>query len=216
MSGNDGEQQAAMRLMAFFPTVVGQVYFPDHAERKEQWVERIRTLRSQDKEGRDLAGEKYRNGYTSYFTHNDLFNDPAFAELTAFLQSSAQEYAARQYWDVDNCDLVMTSLWCNINGEHSYHADHVHPYSHISGVFYIDCPPGSSSISFKDPRVARWMVPPPTSRTIPENTLLMTLDPEEGKLLMFPSFLEHRVTQHAVNAERISMSFNFELRARAG
>ena len=66
----------------------------------------------------------------------------------------------------------------------------------------------------KDPRPARWMVPAPLRENRAENTLITTLPPEEGKLLMFPAWLDHGVAQHHAETDRISMSYNFELRQK--
>jgi hypothetical protein len=58
------------------------------------------------------------------------------------------------------------------------------------------------------------MVPPPVSQSVPENSMVVKIIPEDGKLLMFPSFLEHSVGQNPVDTERVSVSFNFEMRQR--
>ena len=58
------------------------------------------------------------------------------------------------------------------------------------------------------------MMPPTADGARPENTFNATVAPESGKLMMFPSWLEHSVGQNMDDIERISMSFNFEMRQK--
>jgi uncharacterized protein (TIGR02466 family) len=207
-------QSGTMGLSLMFPTFLGVAHYPDFDAERERLINRIRQISAEDAEGIRISRQRYPNGYTSYYTHNTLHSDPAFARLVAFIQHMATQYAAQQYWDIERYEPVMSSLWCNINGQYSFHSEHLHPFSHISGVFYISSPSDSGSILFKDPRPGRAMVPPPVTQFRPENSTLVNIPPEDGKLLMFPSFLEHSVEQNLTTAERIGISFNFEIRPR--
>jgi uncharacterized protein (TIGR02466 family) len=106
-------------------------------------------------------------------------------------------------------------MFANINPKYSFHPEHLHPYSHISGVFYVKCDASSPAIGFKDPRAARWMMPPAADGMRPENAFHAKLAPEAGKLFLFPSWLEHSVAQNLSDRERISMSFNFEMQQKS-
>ncbi len=208
-------QADLMRLSLMFPTFLGVAHYPNFAIERASLIDRIHQISVDDEDGMRISRQRYPNGYTSYYTRNALYADPAFARLVAFIQQMATQYAAQQHWDIERCTPVMSSLWCNINGQYSYHAEHLHPFSHISGVFYLSCPADSGAILFKDPRPGRAMVPTPVAQFRPENSMLVNIPPEDGKLLMFPSFLEHSVEQNLTTAERISMSFNFEVHSRA-
>jgi len=203
-----------MGLSLMFPTFLGVAHYPDFNVERERLIRRIRQISEDDAEGMQISRQRYPNGYTSYYTRNMLHGDPAFGPLASFIQHMATKYSAQQYWDVERYELFLSSLWCNINGQYSFHSEHLHPFSHISGVFYISCPSDSGSILFKDPRPGRAMVPPPLAQFRPENSTLVNIPPEDGKLLMFPSFLEHSVEQNLTTTERIGMSFNFEIRKR--
>lgn len=201
-------------LNMMFPTVLGEAQFPDFANEKNSLLATIERIRQEDTEGVSVSSQYYAHGYTSFFTRNMLFTEPGFERLSAFIRQQATHYAIKQFWDLQRFEPLMTFMWCNINGKHSYHAEHLHPFSHISGVFYISCSKGSGDISFKDPRPGRMMVPPPVAHSSPENSLMVKIGPEDGKLLLFPSFLEHSVAQNPTDTERVSISFNFEMRQR--
>ncbi len=207
-------QAVKMTLRALFPTFLHEAWYPDFAAEKEPLIRRIYAIRDEDGAGREYSARHYPHGFTSFRSRDRLYTDPAFRKLADFMFQVACDYGHKQFWDLENFELAMTQLWCNINSRHSFHRDHVHPYSQISGVFYLQCGPGAAPISLKDPRPARWMVPAPLRENRAENTLITTLPPEEGKLLMFPAWLDHGVSQQHEDADRISMSYNFELRRK--
>ncbi|MYA66391.1 MAG: hypothetical protein F4Y22_03825 [Gammaproteobacteria bacterium] len=206
--------QPKMFLRALFPTFLHEAWYPGFAAEKEQLIRRIREIREEDQAGREYSAQHYPYGFTSFRSRDRLYTDPAFRNLVDFMFEVAYDYGNKQYWNLENFELAMTQLWCNINSRYNYHRDHVHPYSQISGVFYIQCESDAAPISLKDPRPARWMVPAPLRENRAENTLITTLPPEEGKLLMFPAWLDHGVAQHHAETDRISMSYNFELRQK--
>ena len=213
-TGQEGQnaQKRQDGLRVLFPTLIYEAWYPDYEGLRQTLVDFNRRLREEDRAGRQESDKEYSTGFTSYFSRQDLYKAPELEPLVAFLQRSAEAYARQHHWDVSRHRPAINSLWGNINSRYSYHAEHLHPYSHISGVFYVDTPPGSPPISFKDPRPARWMMPPAADGGRAENSFHIRVAPEPGKLLLFPAWLEHGVVQNRTEVERISMSFNFDMR----
>lgn len=208
---NIGKSQKQDGLRVLFPTLIYEAWYPDYEVIKQHLIDFNLKLREVDQEGREKSEKEYSTGFTSYFSRQDLYKLQEIQHLVKFLYQCAGSYAQQHHWDIINHRPVINSLWGNINSQYSFHPEHLHPYSHISGVFYVDIPPESPSIKFKDPRMARWMMPPTAEGSRPENTFYASVPPESGKLFMFPSWLEHGVDQNMNDIERISMSFNFEM-----
>ena len=201
-------------MRVLFPTLIYEAWYPDYGSEQAKLIQFNQRLREEDREGKRISEQEYHSGFTSYFSRNDLYTAPELTGLVSFLNRCARNFAQQHHWDTQNFEPVMSTLWGNINPKFSFHAEHLHPYSHISGVFYVRCEPGSPAISFKDPRMARWMMPPAADGNRAENTFHAKVAPEPGKLLMFPAWLEHGVAQNQTEEERISMSFNFEMRPK--
>ncbi len=199
-------------IHSLFPTLVAEAWYPHHARDQSSILAAIHAIRDADDQGRAICKEQYHRGYTSFFSRRDLTGEPAFSGLVAFLRERARAYAAFQKWDLKHFDLCMSSLWININPQDSFHPDHVHPYSHISGVFYVSCARDSGDIVFHDPRVARSMVPPAVSEASPANVDVVKMRPEDGKAVLFPAWLTHGVNRNPTAVDRISMSYNFDVR----
>lgn len=104
--------------------------------------------------------------------------------------------------------MVIRSMWGNINPKGGFNFTHVHPSSWMSGVYYIQLPEGNNEIVFEDPRPARMMDFQRSSLIKDE---YFSHYSKVGQLLLFPSWLPHFVSPNTSNENRISISFNVEL-----
>jgi len=102
-------------------------------------------------------------------------------------------------------------MWANINPPGALNRPHLHPNSHFSGVYYIKAPKNSGQIVFNEPRSGAHMVMPSRKEGQPPSHLWreVRVDPLEGRIVMFPSWLWHCVEPNESNDIRISVSFNF-------
>jgi uncharacterized protein (TIGR02466 family) len=97
----------------------------------------------------------------------------------------------------------------NIDEANTYTTSHCHYDSIISGVFYIQVPESSGNITFERPDNQEYMFK--GQELTPYTYSFFTLPPSENMLLLFPSFIKHRVELHKFeNTEkRISISFDY-------
>ena len=94
-----------------------------------------------------------------------------------------------------------------INSYH--HVNHVHPFSCLAGVFYLTkenspivfCHPYAdiNTYYWYDELIEEWNE---------VNSAEWTIEPEPNMLIVFPSWLWHKVTIHKKDTDRISLSFN--------
>jgi uncharacterized protein (TIGR02466 family) len=102
------------------------------------------------------------------------------------------------------------SAWANVLRRGAYHRNHTHPGCYWSGVYYVAVGGSgakwehSGAIELSDPRGAVEMV------ALPGNPFgqRLTIDPEPGLMLMFPSWLRHAVHPFMGKGERITVAFN--------
>jgi uncharacterized protein (TIGR02466 family) len=103
-----------------------------------------------------------------------------------------------------------------VNQFGDYHDLHNHPHSYLSGTYYVSVPqaqevlPGRDdrrpgAISFYDPRPQANMN---AVRDDPQIEAEYTVHPDNGMLLLWPSFLHHFVHPNLSREPRISISFN--------
>ena len=113
-------------------------------------------------------------------------------------------------FDLTGRKLTMTDCWVNVMTRQVVHGLHLHPLATISGTYYVRTPRGCSGLKFEDPRLDRFMAAPPRKvRARRDNKAWVTIPAEQGRLVLFESWLRHEVAPNPTEAERISISFNY-------
>lgn len=212
-----------MKFKSFFPTLIYQNTLLKTSGPKSSTKARASLLReirreavilpTIDSDGLEWSTENYPRGFTTYGSMDRLHqSSPTFQELEKKIDRHVQAFARKQHWDLDGGRLAMSTCWVNIMPSGAAHGLHIHPLSVVSGTVYISLPKGSSPIKFEDPRLDRFMAQPPRRTKSPRSIQpFITLEPREGDIVLFDSWLRHEVPpmKDGIKGERISVSFNY-------
>ncbi|WOR15221.1 TIGR02466 family protein [Hyphomonas sp. FCG-A18] len=164
-----------------------------------------------DRAGHDWCEAEGYPGYTSYASLDDLPDrHPAFADLLKVLDAQALAFARALHWDTGTARLHCDSLWINILGEGGMHSGHIHPNSVISGTAYVAMPEGAGRLKLEDPRLPMMMAAPPLKDDAPHKRFEY-IQPKQGDIIMWESWLRHEVMASRSEDARISVSFNYSL-----
>ena len=106
--------------------------------------------------------------------------------------------------------------WINISKPGDYNIKHIHPTNNLSGVLWIKCKPeNSGDIVFDSPSAFESFLENKSynddfkkSFNIDDSYYFY---PTEGRMIVFPSHLQHHVQENKSNEDRISVSFNIRL-----
>ncbi|HJT42361.1 MAG TPA: TIGR02466 family protein [Rhizomicrobium sp.] len=105
---------------------------------------------------------------------------------------------------------VITEAWININQKGHYNNSHDHPGSLFSAVYYVKGGADKGALEFKTPIAGH-------TYTLSNEMVggfnaftghAMVIPPVTGDLLIFPSWLLHRVNMSQSEEDRISIAFN--------
>ena len=99
------------------------------------------------------------------------------------------------------------SAWAVVMEGQGYQVPHIHPQAWLSGVYYARVPPG---IAAADTEHAGWIEfgePLPEFRCTRRPDLRL-IRPEEGLMLLFPSYFYHRTLPFHARETRISFAFD--------
>jgi uncharacterized protein (TIGR02466 family) len=170
-----------------------------------------RSLRDFDKAGREWSRRNYPGGYTSYASLNELHRfSSTFTRLERRIARHVRLFARALDMDLRGREIRMTDCWINIMPASAAHSLHLHPLSFVSGTYYVATPRGCPGLKFEDPRLDRFMAAPPRlSGARRANLTHVTYPARSGSLILFESWLRHEVARNRANAERISVSFNY-------
>jgi uncharacterized protein (TIGR02466 family) len=203
----------AMPVRALFPTLVYEARLPAAGWRafNQRLLQECLQTREDDVAGQKWSATRYPGGYTSYGSLCRMHTlSPTFATLERKLRRHVRAYARLLELDLEARELAMTDCWINIMPRLVVHSLHLHPLSTISGTYYVRTPRGAAGIKFEDPRLDRFMAAPPRRPDCrPEHRPWVTVPAVAGKLVLFESWLRHEVPPNPVEAERISISFNY-------
>jgi len=133
------------------------------------------------------------------------FRDQMEQHVQAFLNHFRPEARKKK-------DQFKLKGWINVNRAGNFNTLHCHPGCFISATYYVKVPPvmQGGEIYFRDPRgpaVAMYETPGIELPWIGSG-IGIPIAPATGKLLIFPSWLEHRVESFTGEGERISIAFN--------
>jgi uncharacterized protein (TIGR02466 family) len=159
------------------------------------------------------AGQRTNCGGWHYAFDFFKLDEPLVAEFRGEMEQHVRAFL--NYFRPEarkNKDLFRLEGWINVNRAGDHNVLHCHPGSFLSATYYVKVPPAmkGGEIVFRDPRgpaVAMYETPGIELPWVGSGTGI-PFTPATGRLLLFPSWLEHRVETFEGSGERISIAFN--------
>jgi uncharacterized protein (TIGR02466 family) len=110
-------------------------------------------------------------------------------------------------WDFNkSCNLQIKELWINIAQTGDYQEEHNHHKALFSGVLYINTNESSGDFNFINPLSAEGILMEDSNKF----GFIHPIKPQNGIILLFPGWLNHRALPNNSDEDRISISFNIE------
>ena len=151
-----------------------------------------------------------KSGITTFESNNDLLNDSEWNDAVAFLQEfSSAMINTMINSTTDNTDYAMTNMWATLYPKGTFVPQHTHSNSMLSGVFYIKTSDNCGRIVFQDPA---WVAKTMQTRKNhwPQTQTKFAIAPEDGMMILFPSWLPHSTEINNSDDDRIIVSFNID------
>jgi len=192
-------------LHLFFPTPIWTNKIENYLEINNKMSKYIHALR--DKDLLTLRKSNIGGWHSPDF---DL-KDPNTIFFINSISPILNEMFTDMDWDIENQKINITSMWSIINNKEASNDRHIHGNNFISAAYYIKAPKNCGHIVFYDPRAAPVFSHPKSNRPNKLNANSHSIEPKEGLLVLFPSYLQHSVEASQSNEERIVISFNINL-----
>jgi uncharacterized protein (TIGR02466 family) len=157
---------------------------------------------------------KEDNLATSYFKYHDTMGDLELLNLKDELLDCAVLYSKQLGLTVDKQQLQLDS-WINFFYPGQSEQQHNHYGNFISGVYYVTAPTNTGVYRFYDPAAQKTMwkgIYLKNAEPMITNHSSGQYQPEIGKTIMFPSWLEHAVMANKSDDIRISIAYNITLK----
>ena len=162
-----------------------------------------------EKTGYNELRKRLTNWQTSY----DLAENQTFKWFAQDVYKTAFDIFDKLNYDVQ--DIKITGMWGNILKHGETHSPHTHSNNFLSGVFYLESD-AKTGITFVDPRPAADVLVPRKKKKTNENSNLLSYISKQNRLIIFPSWLVHWVPINKSKRDRISISFNIQIKGQVG
>lgn len=189
----------------FFSTPVWVSKIDNYKETNEKIYTYIKNLYALDEKG--IVKSNIKGWHSNDF---DLKNEIVI-EFINLISSKINEVITDMDWDIKNYTAKITNMWSIINKGGAANARHHHNNSDLSAAYYVKAPKNCGEIVFYDPRPAPVYFHPKANKSNILNATINSINPVEGALVIFPSYLDHSVNANLGDGERVVISFNLKI-----
>jgi uncharacterized protein (TIGR02466 family) len=153
-------------------------------------------------------------GYFQWQSRTDLQDEEPFRELAEVVVDAAR--AALDGLGHVPTELLLTECWANVSEAGGSHAAHGHPNSFLSAVYFLEVPDGAGVLQFVDPRPQAQVFSLEVAQPSLRNARLVAVEPKASRLVVFPSWLTHRVDVTQGEGRRVTLAANLLPVGRVG
>tara|TARA_B100000965_G_C19551910_1_gene740419 strand:+ start:128 stop:730 length:603 start_codon:yes stop_codon:yes gene_type:complete len=192
-------------LLLTFSTPIWTSIVQNSEEINTKMFNYIKSLQSKNEKG--INKSNVEGWHSEYF--NLELEEPRF--FLNSISSNLNKVFEDMGWDLQKQKIKVTSMWSIINKKNSSNARHIHSNNYISAAYYVKAPKNCGNIIFYDPRSEAVFRHPIINKPNKLNTNSFSIEPKEGLLVLFPSYLNHSVDLNNSDEERMVISFNIDL-----
>ena len=149
-----------------------------------------------------------------------VLNEARFRPLLKKLNKHVDIYTRDVLKVKHEITFSLKNSWCMQHDPGHWAQKHYHQNSIISGVLYIKTSSTSGNIFFHNKLIQNNLFSPilqiPFEEENIHNSDTYWIHPEDGTLVMFPSFLEHSVNTNKSNDARYCLPFNYAIKGVLG
>ena len=189
-----------MELMPIYSVPIWQSEYPEFEDHKEIFLSVIEDYK---KENPAIM----KSNIAGYHSPETLHGVEEFRPLFEYICQLGMKAAS----DLNfvECDVALTSAWLNINDSRQcMNSEHIHG-DVFSGVFYLQAPEESGKLVLQNPAINRmWSGCALASEKNEFTGESIRIEPIEGNIILFPSYLPHSVETNNHDEEIIAISFN--------
>ena len=189
----------------FFSTPIWSAKITNYKDVNEELYNYILNLREKNPEG--IKKSNFNGWHSKDF---DL-NDETPKKFIYAVSSNINTAFSDMDWDIEKQIVKIRSIWAIINEKGASNERHHHGNSALSAAYYVRAPKDCGDIEFYDPRPAPVYSHPIAKKPNILNCTINSITPEEGMLVLFPSYLDHSVKPNQSSNQRIVISFNVNL-----
>ncbi len=173
------------------------IYYIDLEEQEQNLIRSELSKHMSNIESR--LGNPWGDTVLTTFKYNgsNLIKDLHLTKLEELVTLNLTRYLGSDY------KYTIKESWLNLSQKHGFQFDHQHFGFEFSAVYYYQTNGADGDIIFINPN--------PYKNFMPVGNQITRYAPKQGRLIIFPAWLTHRVEANQTDHERISLTFNIKL-----
>jgi uncharacterized protein (TIGR02466 family) len=143
--------------------------------------------------------------YTDYFKPNKILNKNEISDLIYEIEKYKTIYEQHTGWNKSH----LNDFWVQDYKKNDIHRIHNHGRNELSIVYWVRANQhaGEFVLHNPSPYISLWH--DNTKEGNPFNSLVKYIKPEKGKIIIFPSFINHEVLPGSEECIRTTIAFNY-------
>ncbi len=198
-----------MNILPIFPSLIIKEKIKDYDKYKDELIQFSYEQLKKDPIG---ISKSNNGGWHSQSKYANSQN-PVSSIIINLIKSILNN---KNVFNIKDLSKAKMQMWININKPGDFNNKHNHPGSDLSGVFWVKSLQKSGNLTFHSPNVMTQFAQINSIKDEIGKKLFTTptieIEPLEGVIILFPSDLTHSVQKNNSDEDRISVSFNIDLR----
>lgn len=201
------------KIIQTFPTVMLEAIIDNHQEINSKLRYEIKKLfndtntqkraLSYQWEEFIISNDNHSTGYSNFTAESNLVKNEKFSFFYDHIKNIISEFFEQLSY---TGSWHFVNSWAAIYPKGAWVPLHDHKIMEWSGVYYVSAPNNCGDIVFTDPKEYALAAEPPNTRW--RGNYKQRFSPQDGKLILFPSYVKHETMPNNSDEDRIIISFN--------
>jgi len=197
-----------LETLKLFSEPVFKYKLNDYEKLNKELSEYIYKLREIDTKGVKRSNKGGWHSQSFQLTDPNSIQYKFGVKLQEYILSAFQNFG----WKVKNKKIRISEMWAIINEKNDFNVLHTHPNSYLSSAYYVKAGKNCGKFEIENPNIAKRHFFPEIESQNELNLEVASIDINEGDLLLFPSYLPHKVGKNESGEDRIVISFNVDIK----
>ena len=195
------------QTLKLFPEPIFKYKFDNPKELNTKLSKYIYDLRDKDTEGLKRSNKGGWHSQNFKLTEKDSIQFKFAVKIQPYIVNAFQNFG----WKIKDKNIRISEMWAIINKKDDFNVIHTHPNCFLSAAYYVKASKNCGKFEVEHPNSAKKYAFPEIEKRNEFNLEVASIDIEEGDLLLFPSYLPHKVSQNNSDQDRIVISFNVDI-----
>ena len=197
-----------LEILKLFPESIFKYKFKKFKEVNPELSKYIYKLNTEDSVGINRSNKGGWHSKNFQLTDTNSIQYKFALRLQKYIADAFQKFG----WKIENKNIRISEMWAIINKENDFNVLHIHPNCYLSSAYYVKAKKNCGKFEIENPNLAKRHSFPEIAFINELNIEVASIDVSEGDLLLFPSYLPHKVGKNESGEDRIVISFNVDIK----